>query len=470
MDDKANTIMKIKSSKLHIKIACIVLVSLRLISNGQSLSEKPVTAISLPSIVVPSKTITVSQALRFGEQADPRPETLVNRADLPVLKLSRPVMFDHDLLRWEIGFDKGDGYHKLRVRITNLADTPQSFELLYAPTLSRNNDTEISWRILAGQLIQPGKVYTDLQPLIIENNITQLVFLLRRRDMPKQNSAVVSYAQNPNAQYIIPAATAIKAELGSDPPKIIAQQAVSSAKNRPLILPAISHFKNTQRNRDLNNGMANPESHFQQDAFNLERNTDIPILLSEVSFELEGLLWDIKNTPTCIHETTRRSQQRIACSVKMVLTVKNLTNDTQSARLEFAIPEKGDGTVSGVWYEAFSVNGIYPGRMTSKEIASYSIYLTDNTQRQIPLRWLFRAYRQLSAKEQRERETRLNEMLRINPASQYEAMRTVYLDPATAYWKLLNDTSIISPAPKGVRMLDPENPSRIRRFPYAKSQ
>ena len=81
----------------------VLLLSLfgtQFVLNSQTLSERGVTVISLaPPVVVPAKNITVSQALRFGEQVEPRPDLLAARTDIPVITAKQPIMFDHDLLR-----------------------------------------------------------------------------------------------------------------------------------------------------------------------------------------------------------------------------------------------------------------------------------------------------------------------------------------------------------------------------------
>ncbi len=411
-------------------------LTLAIVAQGQSQSERSVTAISpVPPVVVPAKRVTVSQALRFGEQAEPRPDTLAKRSDLPVVTARQPVQFDHDLLRWELGFDRGDGYHKLRIRVTNLADTPQSFELLYAPIASRDGSAETNWRIVAEQMIQPGQVFTDWQSVLIENNITRLVFLMRRRDAPAKDRAVSAYSRNPEADYPIPAAVSLKADLTGDVPKVIASPSNgASALKSPLILPATSQFTSTLQQ--------NPDNHFRQQPFKLERTVDMPVLPDDISFEIEGLRWEVQNFNQCLPPTSPLRGTRILttrCTLKILVTVTNLTNDKQTVNLMSSIPEQGDGTVRDHWETVVNFQDIYPGRSASKERTLTEIRLTDTTQRTIPLRWLFRAYRDPSGEEQNQRRRSLEEAQQQSRRSSdpmMQAYRSFYTDPPAAYWKV----------------------------------
>ena len=230
--------------------AVLTILALHVISGvmfgvkSQTLSERPVTSISpAPPVVAPAKTVTVSQALRFGEQSEPRPEVLAKRTDLPVITVKQPMIFDHDLLRWEVGFDRGDGYHKLRIRVTNLSDTPQGIEMLYSPLTSRDGNGEINWRIAANRLVSPGQTFSDWQSVLIENNLTKLVFLMRRRDDPAKERALGAYSRNPEASYPVPPAVAIIADLIGDTPTIVAKPNTPASTNGPLILPGMPRMK-----------------------------------------------------------------------------------------------------------------------------------------------------------------------------------------------------------------------------------
>ncbi|MFN7928916.1 MAG: energy transducer TonB [Blastocatellia bacterium] len=434
--------MEIRSTN---SLKVLVLLYLSFITQAQTLSESPITTPSpTPPVVVPAKRVTVSQALRFGEQAELRPDTLANRSDLPLITAKQSVQFDHDLLRWELGFDKGDGYHKLRIRVTNLSDTPQGCELLYAPTASRNGIAEASWRIVASQMIQPGQVFTDWQSVLIEKNITQIVFLLRRRDIPAKERAISAYSRNPEADYPVPAAVSLKADLTGDSPKVVAVTNNSAPLEKgPLILPAMPVLGKLP-NASIGE---NPKNHFRQAPFKLERDIDLPVLPGAIQFELEGLRWEIQQQNQCSPSTSRQGGALISttrCTLKLDIIVTNLTNDKQAATLMTAIPEQGDGTVRDSWNTTVQFPEIYPGRSTHQERHLQEIKLTDTTQKATPLRWLLRAYRQPSHEELTQRQARFYEAVQKsnNARDPYNDAYHLISDPPAAYWEVqVNDPS-----------------------------